>query len=309
MKAPDLETTVKLYHDVARANGSVMSITEILGLLPERASEAELARVIESSRLLKSKLEIKSGYVVDKAGEAELGTTLKENARSRMAASSNMRAAAVFFSLMHSNPFRMVSVSGSTSYNSASRSKDVDFFCVAPRDELWLSLTHGLIMARVFSLLHRDAPQICFSCVMDEAYARLLFRSPRGPLFARDALELKVFRGSELYESLLQQASWISVLYPARFPSLGDRDASLESARAGKSTLVRVLNGFLFLAVGGFIRVKSSLHNRRFVSLGQSENEFAVRSGKDHLIYESSRYQRLRQKYDEAFARGVHPQG
>jgi len=309
MKAADLESTVKFYHDVARANGSVMSVSEILGLLPERASEAELSRMIESSPLLKSKLEIKSGYVVEKAGEEELGSSLKENAKSRMVASSNMRTAAAFFNLMRSNPFKMVSVGGSTSYNSASRSKDVDFFCVAPRDELWLSLTHGLIMARAFALLHRQAPQICFSCVMDEAFAQSLFHSPRGPLFARDALELKVFRGSTLYESLLQRASWISKLYPSRFPVASRRRASPQQIEVRTSASRRVLNRFLFLTVGGFIRLKSSLYNRRFVSLGQKENEFTVRSGEDHLIYESNRYQRLREKYDEAFSREARSQG
>lgn len=306
MRAPDVEAKVRFYQDVAKANGTVMSLSELIGLMPEKGSEAELARVIESSPSLNSKLQVRSGYVVERMAEPEAGSTLRENERDRSVAMSNMRSAIDFASLLHANPFKMVSVSGATSYSSA-KSKDLDLFCVAPWGGLWFSLTQGLIMARVFSLLRRRSPQICFSCVMDEAYARSLFSVPQGPLFARDALMAKVIRGKLVHESLLHQAAWISRFYPSHRRPLGRPKETGLGPRPSASKML--LNRFLFLTVGSFIKAKSRLYNKQYISLGQRGSEFTVMSAEDHLIYESKRYLELRRMYELAFSDATHPQG
>jgi hypothetical protein len=304
--APDVEAKVRFYHDVAKANGSVISLSELISLMPEKASEVELVSAIESTPSLNSRFEISSGYVVERMGESEAGSTLRENSRGRSVAMSNMRSAIDFANLLHTIRFKMVSVSGSTSYSSASRSRDLDLFCIAPSDGLWLSLTQGLIMARVFALLRRRVPQICFSCVMDEAYAQSLFGTPQDALFARDALETKVIRGKATYDSLLQQAAWISRLYPTRRSAFGKPNERILGSKSKPYPFKRILNRFLFLTVGGYIKAKSHLYNKKFISLGQRGRVFTIRSAEDHLIYESNRYLELRRGYELAFSDSEH---
>ncbi len=215
----------------------------------------------------------------------------------RWSAESNIRWANRFVPQLRSAQFSMVAASGSTSYRSASRSKDLDLFCVATSGRLWSALTRGLIVARVFRKFHPGSPEICFSCAMDEEYAATLFKDQRGPLFARDALETVVLKGDQTYRSLLRDAEWISTLFPTAYAArLGL--ASEPPTRSGNpSTKSRIIEGFLFLIVGGYLGIKAEMLNRRFSKAGRLDNVFTFRCGRDHLIYESRRYSRLRQMY------------
>lgn len=288
---------ISLFFQVAKKHGSLLTVQEISRLLPDVASEREVAEAISTDPALSSRFELKAGYLTERfSGPGSTGE--EEEAKNRRAASANMRDAARFVSKLGPSAFVMVAVSGSTAYGSASHSKDVDFFCVAPSGRMWLSLTLGLITARIFRVASPGSSQVCLSCTMDENFAHFLFASAEDPLFARDALESKVLTGSTVYRALMANADWMSGYYPSAYKSVGAHASTRTPGRP--SSFDRVLNRALFLTVGSLIRLKSSLLNRRLRATGRWGDVFMVRCGEDHLVYESNRYSTLRRQYRDA---------
>jgi hypothetical protein len=292
---------ISLFCEVARSQGSIISLRELLPLLPERIAENDLAEVIGSVPYLSSRFEVRDGYVAEKLGMPEGDRAFLSGVDSRLVARSNLRYASQFISLLHSIPFSVVAVSGSTSYNSASRSKDLDLFCVAPVGRMWLSVVGSLLLDRVFSLFHRSSPQVCFSCVLSEDFAESAFSEAQGPLFARDALQTKVFRGSRKYASLIRQARWMSSYYPQAYVALSKSEAPIPVSRNKPTVFWRVVNRYLFLTAGRYVEFKAWLLNRKLLGFRKENDVFTIRHSEDHLIYESRRYADLRLRYSNAF--------
>lgn len=289
---------IGLLVQVAKENGALVTVQEISRLMAERASELELAEAIASDPVLGSRFELKGGFLTERRRERGTGS-LKDEASNRLTASTNLGHAFRFVGLFGSKCFKMVAVSGSTSYGSAARSKDLDLFCVAPAGTAWLCLTSALVMAKVFNSLSRASPPICLSCIMDEDYARLTFARTDDPLFARDALETKVVKGRDTYENLMRAAPWISRYYPRAYGRMG---VSSEPMRhEGRSSAASAaLNRLLYAIVGRYLTFKAWALNCRLQKAGRGSEVFEVRSSVDHLIYESKRYSTLRAKYGEA---------
>ena len=259
-----------------------------------------MADAVASDPLLSSRFELKGDYLAERRASSE-GYDVEAESHSRMRAVFNMEYAARFARLLRPARFRMVAVSGSTSYGSASRSKDLDLFCVAPAGALWRSLTWGLIMARASGIFSPRSPSVCFSCIMDERYARSTFSKAQGPLFARDALETKVLMGHDFHRFLMKTARWISSFYPVAYGRSGSSGDELPPEDR-PSALERVLNLFMFATAGRYLALKSSLLNRKLMATGRSWDVFDVRCDEDHLIYESRRYVSMRRRYEESFA-------
>ncbi len=288
---------ISTLYEVAKRHGSLITLEEIAELLPEPTSKRELAEAISSSPLLRSRFTLKAGYVTERINPSLSESFLVTEKENRNSALRNLLDAKRFLPLLHSTPFKMVSVSGSTSYLSASRSRDLDLFCISASGKMWRSLTQALVLARVFELARRPSPQVCLSCVMDEEYAFSSFGRRQDPLFARDALATIVMKGNDEYEALLRRASWISTLYPAAY-SARTRAVLEESPNTPNSTILdRVIDQFLFAIVGTCIRTKSWALNRKLGRLRGQDGIFTLRLGKDHLIYESRRYSDLRRAY------------
>jgi len=281
---------IALLYRAARTNGALVSLEELARLLPEHTTEEELADAIASTPLLRSMFEVRSGFLTEHLEGAS--DPLPREALNRSTASKNLVQAADFVARLHSSGFGMVAVSGSTSYGSASLSKDIDLFCVAPTGRMWASLVRALLMARAYGILHRGRPVICLSCVMDEDYACSAFESRRDSLFARDAIQAKVLKGQGIYQSLMERAPWISKLYPVAYRKAARRGARANLGRPTRPD--RILNRLIFETAGRYIRVKSSFLNRR---LG-SGSRFEVHCTESHLMYESRRYLALRDEYD-----------
>ncbi len=287
---------ISLLYEIAKRQGSLISLRELVPLLPDRTTEPELAEAFSTFPFLGSRFELKSGYVTEKEANSDRETLLNTERASRRMAARNISYAAQFVPMMHSTPFCLVGVSGSTSYLSASLSQDLDLFCVAPKGRMWLSFTQALILARVFSLFRPAAPQVCLSCVMDEDYAKSAFTRERDPLFARDALATIVLKGGSTYQSLMERATWISSLYPTAYSMQKKQTSKDLPPRRRATPLEAVLDRFLYVVVGSFIRMKASLLNKRLAGRRKS-GVFALRAGYDHLIYESTRYSNLRGAY------------
>lgn len=295
---------IALLYRVAKRNGSLVTVQELSRLLPENVSESEVRDAIASVPSLSSAFELRSGFLTERLGEPS-PEPIELEADSRKSARTNLIHASRFVTFLHSSGFRVVAVSGSTSYGSASVSKDTDLFCIAPHQSMWVCLTKALIMARAYHIIDRGAPRICISCVMDDDYARSAFAARRHPLFARDAIEAKVLVGRDRYESLLRTASWISDYYPVAYGEVF-KGGSAASPGQSPSSFARVLNRLLYAAMGKYIQAKSSLLNRRFRTRGKGGDVFGVRRGEDHLIYESRRYQDLKREYEAADQASLH---
>ncbi len=288
---------ISILYEVAKSQGSLISLQELVPLLPEKTTEMELAEAFSTFPSLGSRFELKWGYVTEKYVDADGETQIDTERAHRKTAVRNISYGAQFVPMLHSVPFRMVGISGSTSYLSAAHSQDLDLFCVASQGRMWFSLTQALILARVFSLIRPAAPQICLSCVMDEEYAESAFVKEQGSLFARDALSTMVLTGGDAYQSLMRMAKWISSLYPAAY-SLRTKQTTQAPLPRRRPTLIEVtVDRFLYLVVGSFIRMKSSLLNKKLARRRRSDGVFSIRSGPDHLVYESVRYKSLRGEY------------
>jgi len=180
----DSAERISLLYRTAQRNGSLVTIQELSRLLTEDASEQDLVEAVASTPTLNSRFELKGSYLTERQAVRRPDPTFTEM-ESRRVARINLAHAANFARLLHSNTFEVAAVSGSTSYGSASHSRDLDFFCISRTGHMWISLTKGLLLARAYRTVNRGAPDICFSYIMDESFAESTFESRRDALFAR----------------------------------------------------------------------------------------------------------------------------
>ncbi len=291
---------IKLFCDVAKTNGATLTLREIIRLTAIGASEQELEAAWGGHAELSSAYELRAGMVVEKKeGVPTVGNDIVfREVERRMRARRYLRPAGKFSLLCRGDHMKLVSVSGSVSYRSVSEKDDLDFFLVTRKDRMWISLTKSLLLARYFQRTTSDCPPICLSCTMDEDFARREFTAPKDALFARDALNAFVLHGGKYYLELIATASWMSLYYPILYASKGAVGAeSRTTVKQGSSIAVTALNSFLYFTVGTYIKVKAWLLNRRLQRDGRYESMFRVLSGRDHCVYESTRYVRLRKLY------------
>lgn len=290
------ERDVEAFCDIARENGAVMSLRELLGLAGIDASERDLAAAFDSSRL-GSRFLLQSGYVVERAysGSDPRAAVATENVR-RKRAQENLRIASGFGRSLVQRTV-ILSVSGGNSYLSAREGEDIDFFCVTRSDEMWVFMLRALLLARVHRLANREAPQLCFSCVMDERRARKEFSEKHDPIFARDALTTRVIGGTGAYNALLRSARWMADFFPA-FYTLRLRETEGSGSYCEEAPRnPAILNEFLRHTLGTFLRMKSWALNRRLAKRSRNSSVFQTRVGKGYYVYESNRYRKLRGMY------------
>ncbi len=132
---------------------------------------------------------------------------------------------------------------------------------------------------------------------MDEEYAQGEFASSQDALFARDALTTRVLHGIEYYNALLVRCGWMANYFPRLYHSHVDRSGHAASIPSDTPVFKRVVNMFLYHTAGAYIRVKSYLLNRKLAKEGKTDSNFLLRIGRDHCIYESFSYMKLRSMY------------
>jgi hypothetical protein len=289
------EADIRLFCKVASENGSTVSLKEILFLTSLDATERELELALQNSSL-SEEYDVYLGSVKQK-GVLSFEDIQTQTEDRRVRAESNIDYAKRFARLLRGP--RVLSISGSTSYRSVSKDDDLDFFCIARKDTMWIFLSKALLLARAFRASSKDSPWICLSYVMDEDYALREFTSPKDGLFARDALSTIVLRGEHLYNRILLKSSWMKFFFPKMY-SHRTRDTEDDSRTVGKGTTSpaeRIFNLFLYRIVGNYIGLKSYLLNRKFAKENSQSRSFVLKIGKDHCIYESLSYLRLRRIY------------
>ena len=301
MTGSELVERVRLYCDIAKVNGSLLSLSELLAILPEHSSEEELQWAIRSNPELDAKYELRSGFIIERSNSGSVLESTEQE--SRMRARSNLLHALDVFPLLHSSEVLLLGVGGSTSYNSASKSRDIDFFCVTRKGTLWLFLTRALILSRAYRYLRSDVPDVCLSCTLDSGFAEETFGRPRDPLFARDALSMVIVSGKGFYHRLLKKGSWISDVYPKLYATRMGKVEPAEPPRREPTIAHRILNTFLYYLAGTYIRVKSRRLNTRLARQGRYDSLFTLLIGEDRCIYESVRYTKMRRMYESLGAK------
>jgi hypothetical protein len=299
----DEVSRVELLLAIARVKGSVLSakdIDELTGLL---SAGSDLGSIWNRIPSLDSRYEFQGGLLIEKHVKSSQArtVTLEDSNQRRVRAERYIECAREFSLLSGKRWIRVLSVAGSTSYKATSENDDIDIFCVTEKNSLWIYLTKALLLARVFKLVRPRSPRFCFSCVLDDGYARRLFASPNDALFARDALTAQVLQGSLFYDGLLQRAQWLSDYFPKLHRlRKAQQGQTLEETEVIQPAVARkALNHFLFLTVGSYVRLKSILLNRTLRKTRRLDSLFTVISGRDHCIFESQGYQELRRMYSE----------
>jgi hypothetical protein len=299
---------IELFCDVARANGSTLSLKDLIALTSIDCSEKELADSWKLSGQLSSRFRISSGLILDRVPSGQEGrqeNTVRSSLASRLErATSNVEFALRYGALLEraGAPFKVLSISGSTSYLSVSETDDLDFFAITKSGAMWGKFVGALILARVFRLMSARTPSICLSYVADEAFVTREFSGNQNGLFARDAISTRVIFGEQYFLDLLKENCWMGSYFPKLYglrttqkTSPCPKPARPDSKSA--SALERIANLFLYCTAGTYIRVKSSLLNRRFTHERRFSSLFNLRIGPDHCVYESLDYLRLRRQY------------
>jgi hypothetical protein len=299
----DEVSRVELLLTIARVKGSLLSAKDIDELTDFLSTGSDLRSTWNRVPSLDSRYELEGGLVIEKHLKSGQSRTekLEVSKQRRVRAEGYIEYAREFSFLSGKRWTRVLSVAGSTSYRATSENDDIDIFCITERDSLWIYLTKALLLARVFKIVRPRSPRFCFSCVLDEEYARRIFASPNDALFARDALTAQVLQGSLFYHDLLRRGQWLSDYFPKLHRlRKGQHLETMEEAGVTRPTVARkALNHFLFLTVGNYVRLKSILLNRKLRKIGRVDSYFTIMSSPDHCIFESQGYQELRRIYSE----------
>src|SRR5712691_5278479 len=207
----NIEAIVDVAVRAAWMHESAVSLTDLVRLMPEDTDTTDLVTAFESLPRLRENYLRKEGYVLSRS---EADKDVFSESERRRHSIGNITLARVLSSRLGGREAVVFAVSGSTSYRSASVHDDIDLFCVTARGKMWIFVAKVLVRTRALHLLRKSSRSINVSCVMDEEYARAMFSSDQGPLFARDALMAEVVHGREAYDGLLESASWMGLYFP-----------------------------------------------------------------------------------------------
>jgi hypothetical protein len=294
---------------IAKSNGSFVSLKDLASLTRTNLSEEQLKCWWEVIPELRGSYELENGLIIERHNDrpGKFSNSLDQEKEKRARAESYARYAGEFASLCTGPETKLIAISGSTSYHASSEADDLDIFCITKPDHLWLFLTKSLLLARFMQIFRRNEPRICFSYAVDQNFVMNKFLPVRDPLFARDALTTIVIHGQEFYEQLLRKSSWISNYFPRLYQhrtSIIHREP-VTIERATSTPVRKFVNLVLLFLTGNYIRVKSSMLNRRLRRQGKTHSFFKVKIGRDHCVFESTRYVHLQNMYREFAAKNL----
>jgi hypothetical protein len=292
---------VLAYSKIAASSGALLSLKDLVELLPIDATEEELSESISSDELLESIVFVESGQVVLKRPGSPQGIAreaIEEADRRRRRAIANIEAARVFARLFSKDAI-FVAVAGTNSYLSAAAGDDIDFYCITKTDGMWGFMLKSLILSRIRSLVRSTSPPFCFSYVMDEKQAGDESSRPKTAVHARDTLTAKVISGGSAYHAILENAPWMRSYFPTvydrRVREVEGEQVPRPSAKKGS----RVTNMWLFLTLGSYVHLRAWVMNRKLAKRGRSDAIFKTWIGPGRLEYMSRRYVEIGKMYED----------
>jgi hypothetical protein len=197
-------------------------------------------------------------------------------------------------------PFvRCVAVTGSVAYGEPSENDDLDFLVVARPGTVWLFLLFSYLAAR---RRRNDDPvnvptHWCFNYVLDERAMRAEFSTPRGFLFAREALMARPVVGESYYRGLVGSAVWLGRELPRLYRRWSHGGFPELPPEQSTPWPMRALNLLLFPLLASYLSLAGMVRNRRFTKAGRPSRRFRVVARLDRLSYETERFEELRSLY------------
>lgn len=287
---------IKLLSEIARANKGHISIQDIATLSSSGLDEAEIRIAWDTTPDLRSSYDLEQDFVVDRTEAIQESSILSEVLERRYRARKFIQFGKRFQRFSRVRDVTVFSVSGSTSYYSTLPGDDLDFFAITKGGVLWICLFKSMVLARVYRFFHPTYPRFCFSYAIDDRFAKKAFATD-DLLFARDALNVIVLHGASYYRTLLTRSLWMADYFPRLYQLKTEPPREEVSKSNVKSPLLQFLNLFVYYTMGPYLRIKSSQLNRNLRRKDLTGSLFTIRSGPDHFIIESARYQRLRKMY------------
>ena len=287
---------------IAAAHESSISTAELLQLLPEKSFESplELERFLDIDSKLGQMLMVTAGEVTLK-GLDQLVRRRPEQVR---LSANRLQVAETFTNrLARLCPWiRLAAVSGSTAYAGTKDDDDIDFFVVTDLNRLWVTLLIAMVGARLGRLRNRNLPTFCFNRITEEDECRDAFNLAREPLFAREALNLRVLRGRRYYRELIDSAAWMAGLFPGRYRQALDSTPFLSEETNNRHGIFwSVANRVAMIILVPYTSLMSMWRNRRLERAGRIDARFRTVFRRGFFAYESIKYDLLRDAYKEAF--------
>ena len=287
---------------IAASNDSSISTAELFLLLPSGAFSGadELDSFVCHDPTLHGDLIVIGGEIAFRGSE-ELARRRMDQIR--LSAGRLELARSFSDQLVKLCPWiRLAAISGSTAYAATKKRDDLDFFIVARRNRLWITLVVAMLTAKIGRTRNRDLPVFCFNRILEEGECARVFGSPRDPLFAREALNLRILGGSNYYREVLISASWIDHLFPALFRQIVnsiDAPDAITSNENGR--FWSILNWAALAALAPYLTFAGLWRNNRLRRAGNFDAQFRTIIRRGFFAYESTKYDLLRETYRRAF--------
>ena len=300
---PKIRERITFLVETAVSNGSTISVDELQSLIPvNRFPNGGVLKqfLTTDERLSRLLAEVKGEITL--RGKEDLAEGRQSQ---RILAHARLAQADDFLrTLGRICPWiELAGISGSTSYAGTKPEDDLDFFLVAERRRLWISLLLAMATARLLRLRSKSSPVYCFNRIVERAECEQTFRATREPLFAREALNLTILRGKGLYGHLLVSARWMGTVFPelfaARLEEAGEAD---DSTREKRRVVGRIANATALLALGPYLWLAGIVRNVRLRRKGRDIECFRTVIRSDRYATESTLYDELREAYERAFA-------
>lgn len=287
---------------IAAANGSTISTEELRILLPTEAfaSAEGVGQFLREDPVVRSEFLVLDGEVAPK-GKAQLIARRQEQRRltsDRLALADRFVA-----SLDRCCPWiELVAISGSVAYGGTKPHDDVDFFLVTQRNRMWISLLAAMSVGRLERMRDPNPVVFCFNRVTEREACESSFRTTREPLFAREALNLRILRGHEFYTNLLQSAPWMAQSFPGLY-----REKVVEGfswtgpKRTTPAPHAFLANGVAFLLLAPYLWLMGLTRNARLHREGRKKASFRTIIEWSFCAFESKKYDDLREDYRRSF--------
>lgn len=287
---------------IAVANGSTVSSVELQALLPPDtfASAEDLQAFVENDGVLAPELVVLDGEIAPRHA-TELVARRREQRRLSL---DRLGMAASFAERLDriACGVELVAISGSVAYGGAKPHDDVDFFIVARRNRLWVTLLLAMACARIDRLRNPGAPVFCFNRTTERGGGERAFRESRDPLLAREALNLRVVRGGELYGEMLRASPWMGELFPALYRArLSDFPPTAASPPSSDGVLGFLANLAAFSVLAPYLWLAGLRRNVALARDGRTEARFRTVVAWGFCAYESQKYEDLRAEYRRSF--------
>ena len=291
-----LEAWVSAVLNIAADRGSGVRVGELVSLLPpgEAMDEAGLHRWLAGHPEI---ARVEEGWAF--GAQRERGNVLEREARSRRY--ENFARELLDGPLRSTLPWlRCVGITGSTAYGAPEDGDDLDFLVVARKGRLWLSVLRiylSLWRARSSRRGHFGHPTVCFNYARDESTIRWEFVTARDPLFAREALTVRILFGDAYYRELLGASSWMAGWIPRLYieQAQGAKGPPVDGPSA--SLWARAANGIAYVVLATYFQAAGLRRNARLRRSGRRDAVFRTQTVPGGLSFDSVNFEKIRVRY------------